>query len=321
MWLPWTEERGNPKADKLRRAQHRLAVALDRRFRDDPLIGWLALNSLSNKDAEKMLLSGFKGDPEFRYLPHPRRARRSFKTPLLPAVKISALGPTHDEALIALLDPPKGEHFLRGVRAAAGEDDASEDGSADDVIVDDAPPLRFLDRFEFTPSQYKAKYKELAASLPDAAEFRERANTDWLGAAASLEDAINGTSLVLVLEIGEQTVLLAGDAEWGTWSEVLADDKWRDLLSRTSLYKVSHHGSYNGTPKDFVDELLPKHALSLVSLTAMKKWPSIPRKPLFTELRRDDRTLIQTNDMPAASDTVRRHKDKLWIEVALPTRS
>jgi beta-lactamase superfamily II metal-dependent hydrolase len=317
VWLPWTEERGNPAADKIRRAQHRLASALASRFQDDSKISWLALNSLSNKDAEAMLLTGFKGDPAVRYLPDPDRTKRSFKTPLLPGVKINALGPTHDPELIALLDPPKGKHFLRGVRTPAAD---SVNASSDDVL-DEAPlPLLFRDRFALTASEYAARFKTLAESVPDAAELRKRAATDWLGAAASLEDAINGTSLVLVLEIGSLCVLLAGDAEWGTWSETLADDKWRELLARTSLYKVSHHGSFNGTPREFVDELLPSDALSVVSLTHMDMWPSIPRKPLFTALRSERRTLIQTNDLPAASATITR-KDNLWVEVALPTRS
>ena len=331
VWLPWTEERGNPAADKIRKAQHRLASALAARFSDDPRISFLARNSLSNKDAEDTLLGGFQGDPEMRYLPAVDRAKRTFKTPLLPGVKIHALGPTHDPELIALLDPPKGKHFLRGTRAAATDDGSEEeDGAEGDESIGDAPdagvelvdepPPPLFPRFELTPAQYARRFAKLADSVSDAAILRERAATDWLGAAASLEDAINGTSLVLVLEIGNLCVLLAGDAEWGTWSEVLDDEQWRDLLSRTSLYKVSHHGSFNGTPKEFVDDLLPARALSLVSLTHMDIWPSIPRRPLFTALKSKHRTLIQTNHLPPASTTIKRNGN-LWVEVALPIKT
>jgi beta-lactamase superfamily II metal-dependent hydrolase len=317
VWLPWTEERGNPAADKIRKAQHRLASALAAKFADDPRIGFLALNSLSNKDAEDMLLGGFQGDPEVRYLPAVERSKRTFRTPLLPGVKVHALGPTHDAELIATLDPPKGKHFLRGTRAAADED---EDDPATPADAEDELPPPLFPRFELTPAEYRRHHSKLAESLTDAAILRERAATDWLGAAASLEDAINGTSLVLVLEIGNLCVLLAGDAEWGTWSEVLEDEQWRDLLARTSLYKVSHHGSFNGTPKEFVDDLLPAHALSLVSLTHMDIWPSIPRRPLFTALKSKHRTLIQTNHLPPASTSVKRN-GTLWVEVALPIKA
>jgi len=319
VWLPWTEERGNPAADKIRKAQHRLASALAARFADDPKIGFLALNSLSNKDAEDTLLGGFQGDPEMRYLPDVDRAKRTFRTPLLPGVKIHALGPTHDPELIALLDPPKGKHFLRGTRAAADDADTDADTDADDDFVDEAP-LPLFPRQQLSPAQYRRAFPKLAGSVTDSAILRERAATDWLGAAASLEDAINGTSLVLVLEIGNLCVLLAGDAEWGTWSEVLEDEQWRDLLSRTSLYKVSHHGSFNGTPKEFVDDLLPPNALSLVSLRHMDIWPSIPRRPLFNALKAKHRTLIQTNHLPAASTSIKRN-GTLWVEVALPIKT
>ena len=36
-----------------------------------------------------------------------------------------------------------------------------------------------------------------------------------------LDDMINSTSLVLVLEIGSARLLLPGDAEWGTWKRIL----------------------------------------------------------------------------------------------------
>ena len=75
-------------------------------------------------------------------------------------------------------------------------------------------------------------------------------------------------------------MLLAGDAEWGTWSAILDDPASREVLSRTRAYKVSHHGSFNGTPSRFVDELLPQDATSLVSLGKMDIWPSIPRVSL-----------------------------------------
>ena len=41
---------------------------------------------------------------------------------------------------------------------------------------------------------------------------------------------IDSTSLVLILEIGSARLLLPGDAEWGTWRRILADDDARALL-------------------------------------------------------------------------------------------
>lgn len=306
VWLPWTEERGNPAADKLRKKQHRLAGLLANRFGADTDIGWLALNSLSNADAEATLLTGFK-DPdevERRYLPPVDRADATFETPVLPGVRVHVLGPSHDPAVVALLDPPSGKGFPFGFDV---------DGPAP------ARPPLFHARYLRTPDEYAGEHPELAARA-DIEDVTKLVAFDYLAAASNLEDAVNGTSLVLVLEVGRHRILLAGDAEWGTWSVVLDDPDWRQLLRGTTVYKVSHHGSWNGTPKPFVDDLLPPDALSLMSFKKVRKWPSIPRGSLVDALAAHDRTLIRSDEA---------HRDgairggtltagELWVQVNLP---
>ena len=165
-------------------------------------------------------------------------------------------------------------------------------------------------------AEYANRFPWLAEHA-NAEDLRQRVEVDFLEAATSLEDAINGTSLVLALETADRTVLLAGDAEWDTWSEILADDAWRELLSRTSLYRVSGHGSYNGTPPQFVDELMSSNAVSLVSLRTMKFWLSILRESLLAALGPGERTLIRSNELPKPDNMIRRNDD-LWVEIELP---
>jgi hypothetical protein len=47
------------------------------------------------------------------------------------------------------------------------------------------------------------------------------------------------------------------------------------LLSKTTFYKVGHHGSHNATPVSFVENcLLPGAALcAMVPVTTYKGWP------------------------------------------------
>jgi beta-lactamase superfamily II metal-dependent hydrolase len=313
VWLPWTERRGDPEADAVRTSQHRLAAALRARFADhNTAVGWLALNSFGNAGAERTLLQGFVGVEQRRYLPPADRADRTFSSSALPGVTVHALGPSRDPAVIATMIPPDEQAY----RALAALDASRTRSRARTrAPLADVGSL-FSDRYIRTPAQFARAHPALA---DDAAidEVTAAAEEDLFGAASAMEDAINGTSLMLLFEIGDQRILFAGDAEWGTWNEALADPEWRELFGRVTVYKVSHHGSFNGTPKGFADDLLPKDAISLMSFHKVEKWPSIPRKSLLEALAAHDRTLIRSDKMPAAGGKLTRNK-KLWIELAVP---
>ena len=95
----------------------------------------------------------------------------------------------------------------------------------------------------------------------------------WLDAAGQfalqLDGAINNTSLVLAIEIADsgKVLLFPGDAQVGSWLS-WHDHEWEvphdpgknidvtELMKRTVLYKVSHHGSHNATIKDKGLELM-----------------------------------------------------------------
>ncbi len=335
VWMPWTEEHGVPAADAIRRSQNRVAQALHSRFGGvDTKIGFFALNSFGNKGAENTLRTGFVGERKHRYLPADQRTDRTFTTSLLPGVTVHALGPSRSPDVIATMMPPEEQifHALAAHREAVDNrtdtiSDTSDDSMADtgdaSVASDDAPvadsfPDLFAARYVVDTPDYGRRYPELSGHA-SSAQVIKAAEEDLLAGASAMEDAINGTSLMLMFEVGNQCLLFAGDAEWGTWSEVLADEAWRELLARTTVYKVSHHGSLNGTPIDFVDELLPQNAISLMSFRDVKKWPSIPRKGLTDALAEHSRTLIRSDEIHDAPGTSR-HGD-LWIELTIPVSS
>lgn len=95
---------------------------------------------------------------------------------------------------------------------------------------------------------------------PDDARWR-RIDHEWLYSAEQLaldmNDITNNSSLVLAFELGKggKVLLFAADAQRGNWVS-WSDKDWkdgdrsikaRDLLARTVLYKVGHHGSHNAT--------------------------------------------------------------------------
>jgi beta-lactamase superfamily II metal-dependent hydrolase len=323
VWMPWTEQVGNPDADRIRHEQKRLALELTRRFsKIDGAPGALAWNSLSNRGAETRLRSGFSGRALRRYLPHDETGPHEFSSPLLPGVRIHALGPSHDRDVIALLQPPAGMYFPaaqanRNSTAAAAVSGRSGRSRAGMTKLEVSFPPVFADGYQVDAPTYAERYPRLAKATSREA-LDEQCKLDALAAAAGLEDAINGTSLVFALEVGDACILLAGDAEWGTWSKILPDPKSRQLLSRTRAYKVSHHGSYNGTPKPFVDDVLPADAVSLVSLGPMAKWPSIPRRSLLDALGTQRRRVLRS-DRPAPATADVQSGGTLWTEVVIPT--
>ena len=75
----------------------------------------------------------------------------------------------------------------------------------------------------------------------------------------ALDDVLNNTSVILLVTVGDRTLLLPGDAQAENWSLVLdqaagaggreRDDDLAAALAGVDLYKVGHHGSRNATPR------------------------------------------------------------------------
>jgi beta-lactamase superfamily II metal-dependent hydrolase len=70
-----------------------------------------------------------------------------------------------------------------------------------------------------------------------------------LGLVRDLDDVMNNTSVILLLEVGNQKILLPGDAQIENWSYALSKPEWCKRLADVNLYEVGHHGSRNATPK------------------------------------------------------------------------
>jgi hypothetical protein len=118
--------------------------------------------------------------------------------------------------------------------------------------------------------------------------------------AAAIDEAVNNTSLILVFECGDLSLLFPGDAQWGAWNAALKNPMAREILSRTTLYKVGHHGSHNATPRELIETVISQQFLALLSTTSVKQWPKIPRAPLVAAIHDRGNSLVRSDNEATA---------------------
>lgn len=78
---------------------------------------------------------------------------------------------------------------------------------------------------------------------------REQAD-NLLSIVRVLDKAMNNTSVILLFETANKSLLFPGDAQYENWMYALSDPDAVARLKKVDLYKVGHHGSLNATPKD-----------------------------------------------------------------------
>ena len=146
-----------------------------------------------------------------------------------------------------------------------------------------------------------------ASALPQGPDWR-RIDDDWLDSAEDLalrlDRFTNNTSLALAFELprSRKVLLFPADAQVGNWLS-WHDKPWtvtegsrevtsEDLLARTVLYKVGHHGSHNATLRE--KGLMMMNSPDLVAMVPVdvktahevKKWQKMPFLPLLSDLRK-----------------------------------
>ncbi len=228
----------------------------------DGVFGYAASSNRGSMDLVRRL-SGT--DPLF-IRPHDRVIRM----PGTSNVNVFALGPPRDAELLRLLEPEGAEAFYPVSNTASYFAAAAGSGK---TLSDSENPFEAhysigfdrLSESEFAPfftEHYGAidSRDQNAAITPEATAWR-RIDGDWLQSGSQLaldmNRQTNNSSLVLAFELGTKgkVLLFAADAQRGNWAS-WANADWqhgdtrvttRDLLARTVLYKVGHHGSHNAT--------------------------------------------------------------------------
>jgi beta-lactamase superfamily II metal-dependent hydrolase len=302
VWMPWTEEPDAEDARRVRLAQERSALRLERALaamgRPTEATAAILALALKNEAAMQVLWQGFVGRPRRRYLPPKGELPYAFRSDALPGVAVHVLGPPRDESVIRDLEPPDEQSYAW----AAGRGRGAEYAAPFSAEVASFAPAQFARRSQ---SRHLALRHEVRAAV-------ERASLplDPLAIAAQLDGVINGTSLMLVFQVGKATLLFPGDAQWGSWQAVLENPACRELVKRADCYKVSHHASHNGTPVEFVEDVLKHGARALVSVRHYDGWPDIPRKALLDRLKQKCR------DHVVRSDKARNSPPDQWYTVA-----
>jgi hypothetical protein len=293
VWLAWTEDPDDELATELRQhkkkaldgivAAAKLAgdgktPAAQRTARQlDALLNFQGdLGAAGTKTTAKALEWVKNRQAQIKYL---RPGEQLFDLPGLPGLRVYVLGPPHDRKLIKRSDPSKKHPEVYELAGAEG----SHEGflAAAEALADNGTPEAqpFDEYFRIEEAKAKGENGLLKHYYAPGSAWR-CIDHDWLGYAGALALALdsdtNNTSLVLAFELtsGGDVLLFPGDAQVGNWLswEPL---EWQvaeaggaravksgDLLARTVLYKVGHHGSHNATLREKGLELMASGELA-----------------------------------------------------------
>lgn len=306
IWMPWLEDPEDQHARRLTMSQeHSARRALSalkalKAASGEPTKTFdsaieIVYNSTTNKTAMEFLHRGLRADRR-RFLPRLGYFPDSFSADQLGdriprGVTLHVLGPSRDPAVITSLQPPPGtayEPLLHKNGLNVDEADEMEAGTA--------------------PEPFGQNWKVEADAYDLEPEERARIETAVINGAVSplelayrLDQSLNGTSLVIVIEAGDVKLLFAGDAQWGTWNAILRDKQAAAIVDGPAMYKVGHHGSHNATPIEFVDKHLREGAKSLVSVGPTNYgggWQDIPLDSLLLALEKRGPVFRSDGDNP-----------------------
>jgi len=283
-WFAWTERPDDKVAEKLRKqykdkllglfaARNRLAAAEARkvdRFLEfevggddsnpfNPLgaaamLGAAGAGESMNKISMKVFKDLAEKQNGVKFLvPH----QQIYKVPRTENIRVFALGPPRDPDLLTSLDPEGTEKFHSLAMAAASAGNYFAAAAAGKSRSPFAQRYRLSRDAAFRDREYGNFFQDFYGRDPDW----RRIDDEWLlsGEALALDmnKYTNNTSLALAFELGKggKVLLFAADAQrgnWISWSKKTWKDgsqsvTARDLLGRTVLYKVGHHGSHNAT--------------------------------------------------------------------------
>jgi beta-lactamase superfamily II metal-dependent hydrolase len=297
VWLAWTEDPKDDLANELRSEHMKMRMALSAaaarmRFGAG---GSAAVDSLmeffgaagqgTTGDALKVV-KAFSKTPRF-CLPSDDPVELQGID-----ARLYILGPPHDKKMIKKFNPSEAHPETYGM-AALYMGNIAPAITAPDL---DAPfdpiaqiPLELAQQMPF----FQARYWGEDTGSEEKDQSWRRIDGDWLDSSSSmalqLDSATNNTSLVLAIELGSgQVLLFVADAQVGNWLS-WRDLSWQvdgktvtgpDLLARTILYKVGHHGSHNATLREKGLELMKNLEIALIpvdhQMALKKRWGKMP---------------------------------------------
>ena len=318
---------GNPEAE-------RIESVLD-------FHGGLGIDGKINTTAEQWEFLHDMGSPP-RYC---RPGESPITLPDVEGIRIYVLGPPEDETLLSKSNPSKSDSEVYERAVALGEESAfylaalaAEDPDA--LSLDQwerEKRSRPFDRNHIIQADEAESHEEhgeffrerygFGGTGDDRSVEWRRIDTEWLAAAGrlalNLDSDTNNTSLALAIELVEsgKVLLFVADAQvgnWLSWHDVswpVEGDEERtitggDLIRRTVLYKVGHHGSHNATLREMGLEMM--ESPDLVAMIPVdrekaenKKW-SMPFPPLEERLhmKAKGRVIRADSGVPGKPDSI-----------------
>ena len=215
---------------------------------------------------------------------------------VVPGMRATVLGPptVDQDPRVAKQREDDPEYWLRALGASLRVVGSAADAGAPAPIAHGPGPVRWLiDRLANQRSHSAARLVR------------------------DLDDALNNTSIILLLEIKGLSMLFPGDAQIENWRltlERLTDEpQLRERLAGIDLYKVGHHGSRNATPRSlhalWKDRGPEQPRLAAVMSTRQdvhgKGDGAVPQPQLVTALR-EVADLYSTDDLTGGEE---------WIEL------
>lgn len=251
------------------------------------------------------------------------------------AVRVYVLGPPRDQDLLYRKDPRAGESYdhslAAATRAAAMFLDAARAHDGTPTSYEEQYPFGVTHKVRRSQSGSPA-LRELQKHYRGTAEAWRRIDEDWLAEAESLalymDSFTNNSSLVLAIELvaSGRVLLFAADAQVGNWLSWETID-WPgagrstdDLLARTVLYKVGHHGSHNATLAPALEKMTHPDLVALIpvhkrdpNITKANGW-KMPAKNLYARLKRRtaNRVLQMDGVHTAACDPAKEPARSAW---------
>jgi hypothetical protein len=352
VWLGWTEDPKDPLRNKLKKQKEEALAAL--RLGLAKLRG---LGAVGGNDAVELggILDFFgaaKGASTGDALEIVRNAKNADgkqaslrywipgAAPVEPpgtGARLYVLGPPHDEPQLRKINPSARNKetyglaldgmqlFMDGAGSALGEQDLGRPFDQQyEIPFADAKAMGF----------FRTHYWQAKKPAQDA---WRRIDGDWLAGspelALQLDSLTNNTSLVLAIELpasgssDRDVLLFAADAQVGNWLswqklEWTVDGKpvtGPDLLKRTILYKVGHHGSHNATLKEQGLEEMVRLRVAMIpvneEMAGKKGWNKMPLKDLVAALRKQASGAVLRVDeaKPATRENI--VENELFFEV------
>ena len=278
IWMPWTENPEDDQASTLRRKRLALAMQLEQHFRlaanSSPQALAAVMNIADNQSSLDFLHSGFDGKAKVQYLQAGSKVER---VPIA-GLSVKVLGPPRDQEFLSKMDPPPAQRYLRlGNKGEGASENVTKPFGDKWVLLRDSELLAQLRLDEASEKQLR---KQLSDPSLEALAF-------------AIDQVLNNTSVVMLLTFSGLSLLFPGDAQYGNWLSWLQQEGSDELLESVRFYKVSHHGSFNATPRRAVEMM---HEFAAMASTQNVPWASIPRIPLMKALTQQAKNKVVRSD-------------------------